>query len=248
MAEWFHELSDDLWLRPDEDGDEEARFVRRALRLRRRHRVLDAPCGAGRLAIHLALAGCVVTCLDIRPQFVGRARRRFRAEGVSGRFAVCDMRETDWRDEFDGIYNWGGSFGYFDDAGNADVIACYARALRPGGRLLIEQPNREHILRDFRHEVTTEKRVSRNRWNRSRERVESRYFVRGVHRAQDRSSMRLYTPGQMCVLFEHAGLRVEWVYGDLHGSRYSRSGQKMIVVGRKEGPANTYEATPGQGK
>jgi len=233
MAEWFRELSNDLWLRPDEEGEEEARFVRHALRLGRGHRVLDAPCGAGRLAIHLALAGCAVTCLDMRSGFVARARRRFRAEGVSGRFVVGDMREIDWRGEFGGIYNWGGSFGYFDDAANADVIARYARALRPGGRLLVEQLNRERILRDFRREVATGNRVSRNRWNRSRERVESTYFVGGVHRAHDRSSMRLYTPGQICALYERAGLRVERVYGDLEGSRYSRRGQKMIVVGRK---------------
>jgi len=181
----------------------------------------------------LALAECILTGLDIRRGFLARARKRFRAEALSGTFVAGDMREIEWCCEFDGIYNWGGSFGYFDDAANADVILRYARALRPGGRLVIEQPNRENILRDFRHEVRTEKRVSRNRWDRRRERVESKYFVRGMHRPEDRSSMRLYTPGQMCALYERAGLAVECVYGDLRGSRYSRSGQKMIVVGRK---------------
>lgn len=157
---------------------------------------------------------------------------------MKGSFAVRDMREIDWCCEFHGIYNWHGSFGYFDDDGNADLVARYARALKPGGRLLIEQLNRERILRNFRREVATEKRVSRNRWNRGRERVESMYFVGGVHAPGDRSSMRLYTPGQMRVLLGDAGLRVEAVYGDLHGTAYSRSGWKMIVVGRKERPAD----------
>ena len=238
MPEWYHELNEDLWLPPDEQGEEEARFIRRALRLRNGHRVLDVPCGAGRVAVHLAQAGCSMTGADIRRTFVSRARKRFRAAGVRGEFVVLDMRETDWSCEFDGIYVWNGSFGYFDDLANADVVARLARALRPGGRLLVEQPNRERILRDFRREVVTEKRVSRNRWNRRRQRVESSYFVGGVHDPRDRSSMRLYTPRQMRDLYERAGLAVERVYGDLRGSLYSRSGQKMIFVGRKLRPAN----------
>jgi SAM-dependent methyltransferase len=238
VSEWFHELSDDLWLPPDEQGEEEARFIRRALRLRKGHRVLDVPCGAGRIAVHLALAGCTVTGVDIRRAFVARARKRFRAAGVRGTFAVLDMREIDWLSEFDGIYVWYGSFGYFDDESNADVIARLARALRPGGRLLVEQPNRERILRDFRSRVVREKRVSRNRWNSRRQRVESSYFVQGVHDPCDRSSMRLYTPTQMRALYGRAGLRVEYVYGDQHGGLYSRYAQKMIFVGRKERPAN----------
>jgi SAM-dependent methyltransferase len=234
MADWFHELRDDLWLLPNEQGEEEAGFVKRALKLRRGHRVLDIPCGAGRIAVHLAQAGCDVTGADIRRAFVARARKRFRAAGVGGSFAVLDMREIDWCSEFHAIYNWGGSFGYFNDEENADLILRFGRALRPGGRLLVEQLNRERILRRFLREVATERRVSHNRWNRRRQRVESSYFVKGVHDARDRSSMRLYTPCQMRVLFERAGLRVESVYGDLQGSPYTRLGQELIVVGRKE--------------
>jgi SAM-dependent methyltransferase len=237
MPDWFHELRDDLWLAPDEQGEDEAGFIMRALRVRAGHRVLDIPCGAGRVAVHLARAGCSMTGVDIRGAFIARARRRFRAAGVTGEFAVRDMRQIEWLSRFDGICVWNGSFGYFDDPGNADVVLRLARALRPGGRLLVEQPNRERILRDFRPEVATEKRVSRNRWNSRRQRVESSYFVHGAHNPRDRSSMRLYTPSQMRRLFDRAGLRVERVYGDLRCASYSRYGQKMIFVGRKERPA-----------
>jgi cyclopropane fatty-acyl-phospholipid synthase-like methyltransferase len=64
MPDWFRTLSDDLWLPPDEVGEDEARFIRGALRLRRGQRVLDAPCGAGRIGVHLALAGCDVTGVE----------------------------------------------------------------------------------------------------------------------------------------------------------------------------------------
>jgi len=235
MPEWFEELSDDLWLRPDEQGEEEAGFLRRTLGVGSGHRVLDAPCGAGRIGVHLALAGCAVTGVDIRPAFVARARDRFQATGVSGAFAVLDMRAIDWCGEFDGVYNWGGSFGYFHDWGNAELIRRYSRALRAGGRLVVEQPNRERILRGFRAELASDRRVVRNRWDARRDRMESRFLVVGVHRPRDRSSIRLYTPGQMRALFEGAGLRIEAVYGDVRGAPYTRAGEKLVVVGRKDG-------------
>jgi SAM-dependent methyltransferase len=201
MGAWFDEMQDRLWLRSDDEGDEEAGFIKRALKLRSGQKVLDLPCGAGRIAVHLALAGCQVTCADLRKQFIARARKRLHAAGADGAFVVTDMRSVDWDSEFHGIYNWGGSFGYFSDDENRQVVSRLARALRPGGRLLIEQLNRERILRSFLHEVETEVRLSRNRWDAARQRVESTYYVGGVHDPRDRSSMRLYTPRQMRDLF-----------------------------------------------
>ncbi len=238
LPEWFHQLSDGFWLLPDEVGEEEARFLKRALRLRQGHRVLDAPSGAGRVAVHLALAGCDVTGVDIRRTFIARAQRRFRAAGVSGTLAVLDIREIESCCEFHGIFNWGGSFGYFGDDENADLIRRFAKALRPGGRLLIDLPNRARILRRFKSEVVSERGVARNRWNRRCQRLESSHSAYGRHRPGDTSSIRLYTPAQTQTLFTRAGLRIETMYGDWRGSPYSRSSERLIVVGRKTRPAN----------
>lgn len=53
-------FDDTLWLTPDNIGTDEATFIKRALRLRKGQRVLDAPCGADRIAVHLAKAGCII--------------------------------------------------------------------------------------------------------------------------------------------------------------------------------------------
>jgi hypothetical protein len=45
--DWVERFEDRFWLKPDEMGAEEARFVKRALGLRKGRRALDAPCGAG---------------------------------------------------------------------------------------------------------------------------------------------------------------------------------------------------------
>ena len=151
-SDWFEQLHDSLWLRPDEGGEEEADCLRRMLRIRRGQRVLDAPCGAGRVAFHLANRGVQVVGIDLRKSFIDRAKRRFRREGVKADLRCMDLRAIEFEDEFDAVCNWFISFGYFSDRENAEVVMRFSRALRPGGRLLIEQLNRERILRNFRPE------------------------------------------------------------------------------------------------
>jgi SAM-dependent methyltransferase len=233
MPDWFETMEDRFWLQPDDVGGEEARFILGALRLRRGDAVLDAPCGAGRVSVHLARAGCIVTGIDLRHSFVRRARRRFRLAGLHGTLRVLDLRRLDMEGQFDAILNWAGSFGYFSDAENARLVAAYARALRPGGRLLIEQPDREHLLRHFQPVMRIGSVTLRNRWDARNQLVVTRRFESGAEDRRNRSSMRLYTPAQMRGLFEFGGLIVEQVQRSLVFDAYGESAPRMVTVGRK---------------
>ena len=243
--DWFTTLEEPLWLPPDDIGEDEARFIKRALRLRRGQTVLDAPCGAGRIAFHLARAGCSVTGVDLRSSFLRRARRRFRKAELPGTFVAADMRELDFRSQFQGIYNWFGSFGYFSDEENDALVGSYSHALRPGGRLLIEQVNREYILRNFRAAKEWTKpdgqtiRI-RHTWDAKSQRVTGQWTVDGKTDPQNCSSMRLYTPAQISALLQRHGLSVEDICGkDATVPRegtygcYRRSSRRMIVAARK---------------
>jgi SAM-dependent methyltransferase len=233
MPAWFETMEDRFWLQPDDVGGEEARFILKALRLRRGDAVLDAPCGAGRVSLHLARAGCVVTGIDLRETFIRRARRRFRVAGLHGTFRALDLRRLDMEGQFDGILNWGGSFGYFSEAENARLIGAYIRALRPGGRLLLEQPDREHILRHFERVMRRGSYTFRNRWDARNQRVESRRYESGVEDRRNSSSMRLYTPAQMRGLFELGGLIVARVQKSVIFDAWGNPVPRMVTVGRR---------------
>jgi SAM-dependent methyltransferase len=233
MPAWFETMEDRFWLQPDEVGGEEARFILGVLGLCSGDAVLDAPCGAGRISFHLARAGCVVTGIDLRDTFIRRARRRFRAAGLHGTFRVLDLRRLDMDGQFDAILSWSGSFGYFSEPENARLVEAYARALRPGGRLLIEQPDREYLLRHFQRVMRIGSITRRNRWDARNQRVVCRQFESGVEGRRNSSSMRLYTPAQMRGLFERHGLIVEQVQRSVMFDAWGKPVRRMVTVGRK---------------
>jgi SAM-dependent methyltransferase len=133
----------------DARSDGDVALITRLLDIEPGQRVLDLACGHGRIANRLAARGCVVTGLDATPLFLRKARAEAThpVEYVEG-----DMRDLPWTAEFDRIVLWFTAFGYFSDAENRHVLREMARALRPGGRLVIDMNNRDWLVKMFRPE------------------------------------------------------------------------------------------------
>jgi SAM-dependent methyltransferase len=111
--------------------------------------VLDVPCGWGRIANRLAARGCRVAGLDASRLYLDRARRDALEMGVAVEYVEGDMRDLPWTERFDRLACWYNSLGYFDDETNRRVLAGFRRALRPGGRLLIEHVNLLALAREL---------------------------------------------------------------------------------------------------
>jgi SAM-dependent methyltransferase len=106
-------------------------------------RVLDLACGSGVHALRLAQRDLDVLGVDIAPSLVAycgeQAASAVAEEGTATtHFEQGDMRSLEYDSEFDAVLLLSGSFGFYDDATNADVLARIARALKPGGRVLID--------------------------------------------------------------------------------------------------------------
>ena len=109
------------------------------LDLRPGDRVLDLACGSGEHALRLGKRGLNVVGVDIASSLVAHCRTRAAEEDVTTvRFEVGDMRSLAHSGEFGAVLLLSGSFGFFDEAGNRDVLARMVRALEPGGRILID--------------------------------------------------------------------------------------------------------------
>src|SRR6266487_86105 len=135
--------------RLDARGAAEVEVIWRLLDLEPGMEVLDLACGHGRIANLLAAHGCRVTGLDASALFLDLARRDAAARGVAVTYVEGDMRALPWTERFDRVINWFTAFGYFDDAGNRQVLSEVARALKPGGRFALELQNRDRVIRQF---------------------------------------------------------------------------------------------------
>ena len=142
----------------DEQSDTETELIWRLLELEPGMEVLDLACGHGRIANRLAERGARVTGLDATPLFLERARADAEARGVDVDYVEGDMRELPWESRFDRIVNWFTAFGYFDDdEEDRRVLRAAHRALRPGGRLLIENNNTAELLGRWQPSVVIER-------------------------------------------------------------------------------------------
>jgi 2-polyprenyl-3-methyl-5-hydroxy-6-metoxy-1,4-benzoquinol methylase len=216
-----------------------AQTIRRLMTLRKGARVLDCPCGMGRITRELARLGMDVVGLDFVDSYIRRARRNARKAGVEASYKVADMRRLDYDGEFDAVVNWFTSYGYFSDAENLDVLRRFHRAVKPGGKLLIETQNRSFILRNFREEMTREiggvTVCNRNRWNEATRRIESTWTLsKGGRHETHRIVVRTFTGTELRRELRQAGFREITLHDHNPNKRFTRHSQRLIAVARRE--------------
>lgn len=106
-------------------------------------KVLDLGCGRGRHSMYLNQKGFTVTGMDISEDNI-RFCRRFENAGLS--FFVHDMRKRFAINEYDLVLNLFTSFGFFEtDDENRKALANACRALKKGGRLVIDYLNTSYL-------------------------------------------------------------------------------------------------------
>ena len=244
MAEWFEEFFEGLYqhVLPKQFDParslREARTVKRLLRVRKGQRVLDLACGHGRLTIPLAQMGLEMIGLDLTAAFLKKARRFARRSGADTRFIHRDMRQIDFDRRFDAVFNWFTSFGYFSDRENLDLCRRVYRALKPGGRFLIESLNKSWLLAHWR--PTLQQALggvaitTRNRWDERRQRAISTWtFHKGDVAESHRLSIRVYNGTEMRRLLRQAGFRDIRLYTHWPVGRFTRHSRRLIAVGRR---------------
>lgn len=233
----------------EERTRQEVDFIAGTLDLAPGARVLDLACGTGRHAIGMAGRGYRVTGVDFNASYleIAAADAAQAGAGENVRFAQADMRALAYAAEFDAVYSYFTSFGYFSDAENETVIEGIACALAPGGRFMLEMMNRDHLL------VRGQQRT----WNQRPDgallmeevsldletsRVLSRQILidpQGGPQVTKSYSLRAYTCGELRALLARHGLQATGVWGGLDKSVYSTDSRRLVLLAVKGEPAAT---------
>jgi SAM-dependent methyltransferase len=127
------------------------RFLSEVLGLTGRERILDLACGFGRHSLALAELGCLVTGVDITPDYVREAEKQAKTKGLPVQFICSDLRDLKYQNEFDIVLNLAdGAIGYLEtDEENLKIFDLVSRALKPGGLHFMDIGNGGYAARHF---------------------------------------------------------------------------------------------------
>jgi 2-polyprenyl-3-methyl-5-hydroxy-6-metoxy-1,4-benzoquinol methylase len=211
---FFEGLSVTLWLQAlsPEHTAGEAGDIARLLGVDPGAELLDVPCGGGRLSLALAGRGYRLTGIDLSREFLDHARSCDGAGQVT--WEHREMRDLPWPGRFDGAFCVGNSFGYLDDEGNTAFLRAVSRALKPGGRFLLETPMViENLLGHLQHrpwwKIGEMYLLVVNEYDHTRSRLDIEYTFMRNGRIEVRSgSHRAYRYAELRGLLEDSGFNV----------------------------------------
>jgi SAM-dependent methyltransferase len=225
----------------DERSDAEVASLVKLLELGSPIRILDLACGFGRHANRLAELGHRVTGVDLMPGFLDIARRKAADMKVEVDYRQGDMRRLAFSGEFDLVLLLFTSFGYFDDEQNAGVVENMARALKPGGRLMLDIANRDTFLNSLPPSEVNEKDgdliINRFSFDAPTGRFENRRIViRDGIRRDKPFSVRLYNATEIRDLLYRVGLQDQRLLGE-DGRVLSAASRRIVAIATKPGVA-----------
>jgi trans-aconitate methyltransferase len=104
------------------------------------HRILDLGCGTGHLTAQIAERGAEVTGLDSSASMIAQARQNY----PKLKFVLADAKAFEFDRPFDAVFS-NAVLHWIPEAGLP--IDCVARALKPGGRFVLELGGKGNVAR-----------------------------------------------------------------------------------------------------
>jgi len=244
---WYKEMfADEDPLRSDKYGESEKSraqvdFVIEKLALQPGARILDLCCGQGRHLLDLMKRGYEVVGVDLSEYMLAKCREVAEKDGLKPNLIEADMREIAFDSEFDAVINLFTSFGYLEsDDEDQKVLDAVSRALKPGGRFLMDIHNRDAFMARFvertwsensRGDIILEDRHfdSTTGRNNSRE-----ITIHADGRRSERTySLRIHAYTEIAKMLASSALEVQSVWGGWDSSPFTSASRGMLIIAEK---------------
>ncbi len=193
-------------------------------------RVLDVPCGIGRVGVPLAQLGHVVKGLDFSTHLVSVANSKARRYGVEGKasFETGSMSDLTRfaNGSFDCAINVFTSIGYGTEKEDVAFFTQVKTVVRSGGLFVISGlRNRDYIVRHAAQNVfeESEKLLVLDRYTfdvaRSREKGSWQFFLKVGNAlrfaGEFPTDIRVYSPHELISMLESSGWTLSGLYDSL---------------------------------
>ncbi|MEC5425913.1 class I SAM-dependent methyltransferase [Virgibacillus sp. C22-A2] len=193
--------------------------------------LLDLCCGNGRHSRWFAKQGFHVTGVDLSPTLLNEAQNKECAKDIH--YVRSDMRELNYKDDFDIVVNLFTSFGYFkEDEQNKKVLANAYQALKTNGYFVFDYLNPsflENHLIPFSKDVIDDLSILQYRM------IINNTVVKKI-KVEDNGALReyeervkLYERQKLDAMLEEVGFTILYTFGDYDCSRYERNDSSRLI-------------------
>ncbi|HEX3986382.1 MAG TPA: class I SAM-dependent methyltransferase [Acidobacteriaceae bacterium] len=242
MSEWWKSFFDADYVRLWGAGEiagaisEHADAVWKLLELKEGSRLLDAPCGYGRVSEPMARRGARVVGVDQSAAMLAQAERDRGTLPVERlRYVRHDLREPLKEDGFDAAMNLFTSIGYGSEEDDRAIFRTLRGALRPGGRLVVETMHRDVAVALFSRGLRPAQRlpdgtlvVEEPVFDPITGRVNTAWYWSGPQGAgRKEASLRIYTITELVRMLESVGLRLVSAHGGSTTEAFRADGPEM---------------------
>jgi SAM-dependent methyltransferase len=195
---------------------EQVQGIWELLALHEGSRVLDAPCGYGRLSLPIARRGAIVVGVDQSEAVLAHAEKNRGGLSIERlRYSRHDLREPLTEGGFDAAFNVFSSIGYGTEEEDLAIVTTLRSALRRGGRMLIDTMHRDAVAAVFSRGAIPAQRladgtlvVQEPTFDALSGRLNGTWYWSGpTGQGRKSASMRLYTATELVHLLQSSGLQ-----------------------------------------
>lgn len=220
-------------------SNREAKYYIKKLKLKKGDSFFDCPCGIGRISLPLAKAGIKVTGIDIAPTYLTELEEKAAKLKLPIKLYHTDMRKVNFENQFDAAGNLWTSFGFFEkESDNFLVLKKIFKALKPGGRFVMQVINRDWIIKNFSpsgwHQFKDMRLLETRTFDlKSSKSLSTWIFVRDGEDHPIDVQIRMYSYHELAGMFEKAGFVDVHAFGSIKEEPLTFDSREQFVFGRK---------------
>ena len=243
MKKWYFNWFDENYLKynlitqSEELTKKQVDFIIDVLFLKEKDKILDLGCGIGRHLIELGKRGIKGTGIDFNEKYINIAKKSIK-DNKDIEFINMDIRDIDFVNEFDGAISIWTSFGYFEDEENFDLLRRIYKALKKGGKFLLDIENIYYLVNNLPKERWEKKEgmyiLEKNKINLRTSRLKTeRIFIKNGKTYEYIRNYRIYSLSEIKNYLEEAGFRIISCYGGYEKEELNLFSKRLEIVSEK---------------